>query len=197
MCDRRLGEEWDLLMIPVIQNLPCHSCKTRSSTLRYHVENTISAKIPKSSPSTVDHLSEQLQLKTPMGNYIPVSYISFVAIQEACERRLPQLWCVRKTQSEWKSCSHPPTAIGSSISSTLTTFRKRMPPFLLPLRLSMSSSSKTTPGVSRIRKPRSRWTVCTSFVWPACAATAQTYDCGEKPSQQADMSYLAPSQAID
>ena len=45
---------------------------------------------------------------------------------------------------------------------------------------SKSSSSKTTPGESMIFSPRSSCTVCSSFVWPGCAATAHTYRTASK-----------------
>jgi hypothetical protein len=69
------------------------------------------------------------------------------------ERKIKEI--VRKHEN-----MHSPTEIGSSTSSTLTTFLSNTLPFcvaallLIPL-TSPSSSSKTTPGESTIRRPRS------------------------------------------
>ncbi|PIL33019.1 hypothetical protein GSI_04468 [Ganoderma sinense ZZ0214-1] len=45
-----------------------------------------------------------------------------------------------------------------------------------PLPSSKSSASKTTPGESMMRSPRSSWTVWSSLVCPGCAATAHTLE---------------------
>ena len=74
-----------------------------------------------------------------------------------------------------KESKNWPTAIGSSTSSTLTTLRRSTLPFLPPFPSSYSLSSKTTPGESIIRIPRSSWIDWRSFVWPGWAATAHTW----------------------
>ena len=71
---------------------------------------------------------------------------------------------------------YPPTAIGSSISSTLITFLNNTLPLLVPVIFPSSkpSSSNTTPGESTTLIPRSSWIDCSSLVCPGCAATEQT-----------------------